>query len=101
MTIEIRIGRLALHGLPAGSAARLGAALERELAELVAAGGLPAALATDTHRRRLRAPGPPFPATSRSRLARGLARDIYHALGHLERPDRPAVPQAPAAPDPG
>ena len=44
MNVRIRIDELILHGLPAGSAASVGDALRRELAELLRARGIPPSL---------------------------------------------------------
>lgn len=44
-TIELHIERLVLHDLPAGDHRALGAAVERELARLLAEGGLTGPLA--------------------------------------------------------
>jgi hypothetical protein len=86
MRIEISIERLVLHGMSVASARRLCAALESELARLVAERGLPHPSERDAHRRRLQAPRTPLPAVADARAGRGLARSVYRALGHLERP---------------
>ena len=95
MKVEICIERLSLHGVPVASAARLRAALARELRELITAGKQPATLATNAHHRYLHAPGPPFPATSDARIARGLAQSIYRSLERIDRPNPAAAPTLP------
>ena len=103
MRVEICIEHLSLHGIPAVSAGWLRTSLARELARLIDEGGVPAALATDTHRRRLRSPGPPVPATADARMAQGLALNIYCSLGRLDRPNPipgaapPVVPPSPTS----
>jgi hypothetical protein len=92
MRVEIRIGRLVLHGLPPVTARRLGTALARELEQLVADRGWPGTPGANARRRQLHAPGPAVPAGAGARVARGLAENIYRALGNLDRGPAVATP---------
>ncbi|HEY1630533.1 MAG TPA: hypothetical protein VGF56_04420 [Rhizomicrobium sp.] len=80
MKIELHIDRLVLEGLPISTAKRaaLGAAIERELTRLIAAGGLNA---RRSHDARIAAPAFRFRAGAKpDAMGRQIAKSIYGGI---------------------
>lgn len=84
MNIELHIEHLVVDGLSPAHAASsrvLGAAVERELAQLLAGRGLDPALAGGANVAALRAPAmPPTPGQNSDALGRRIARSVHGAL---------------------
>jgi hypothetical protein len=96
MRIRLHIERLVLDGLPATDRARLRAAVESELARLLAAGGLGRGLAAGGAMARLSAPPIRLERSGRpDALGRAVARSVHARIGGpgdagpSERGDRP------------
>ena len=81
-TIELHIEELVLHGFGLNDRQRIGAAVERELARLIAADGVPPSLAQDRYSARL--DGSAFevaPHAALDTIGAQIAQAVYGSLG--------------------